>query len=696
MTDQEFKTQVFKEPKQWQSGLFYRLQLTEENSLALAAMPAVSNWIDLGGIANPACLAADSCGQVYFIDSGSCRLYLYDPAAGRTERLSCFGGRGSEPGLFASPSRMIIGRHTLWVVDTGNCRIQAFALENLQLKYVIDNLAGHIDMALSGDDHLFLLDQASRQIHLYDIHGRKSNKSLSDARLLEPVSCAVGKDKVLFVIDNTSSAFLRFRADGVVLEPVGDFNQVADGYKPTIICIDGSGTIYVGDQTIGGIYQFSTDGSYLGPVPGFNEPVIAFSVDHKDNLYVAGPQGFAILTPNQRYSQEPGLYFSKTLDSGIQGCQWHRLAFQVTLPPRTTLEVYYYSSEDGLLKEKIDGILSDQKTSVHRKKELIDEEIPESAWVGPERNPVDMLFREKTRRYLWLKLALSTFDDTVTPAIAGMRVLYPRTSYLRYLPAIYQEDQGSREFLERYLSVFESIYVDLETVIAKMFRYFDPSMTPPGFLPWLASWLDMALEEQWPEEKKRRFIAEAYHLYSIKGTSTGIMKLVELYTGKTPHILEHQATGTQLILGREFRLGINSLLARTPIRGFRLGDDAILGRVALRDEANSPADPFLQFAHRFTVILDLSEADFGLYRDGLKKLLDAEKPAETSYVLRITQETGDGIGSYVGINTHVAGYRSMKIGVDSILGSNLIVFDNDEPYGKVERRSIVGKDTRVH
>ena len=711
MTDPEFKTQVFKEPKQWQSGLFYRLQMPETGGVVLAAMPAVSCWIDMDGISKkPACLATDQCGQIYFINTDDCFLYRYDPVAGRMERIPCFGGRGSDPGQFKSPARMIIGRHTLWVVDTGNDRIQAFARENLQLKHLIDDLAEPIDMTVSGDGRLYVLDRVSRQIWSYDANGRERKQGVGADLLRAPVACALGKDNILFVIDKAYDAFLRFGENGVCLGKVGDFTKVAAEFKPSVICIDGSGNIYVGDATVGGIHRFAADGSYLGTVSGFSGPVAALALDRTGDLYAAaGPQALALLTTDQRYSREQALYYSKTLDSGIQQCQWHRLVLQAAVPPRTTLEVYYYSSDDETLKVKVDDILSDQTRSTQEKKDAIDGLIPEKAWSGPEHDPADMLFREKTGRYLWLKLSLSTFDDTVTPSIAGMRGFYPRTSYLRYLPAIYQEDPVSKKFLERFLSLFESFFFDLETEISRLNKCFDPqtdicqafkhidcSAALPGFLQWLASWLNIALEEQWPTEKKRRLIAEAYHLYTLKGTTAGIKRLVEIYTGKVPRIMEHGAMSAPLILGKGFRLGINSIVTQTPIRGFRLGDDSILGRVALRDEAYSPADPFQPLAHRFTVILDLSEADFGLYRDGLVKLLNAEKPADTSYHLRIIKETGVGMDTYVGINTRVDGYRAMKIGVDSILGSNLTVIDNDEPCGKVERRSAVGKDTRLH
>jgi len=695
MSDREFKKQVFKEPTQWLSGLCYRLQLTDDGRLTLASMPGLDRWINLGGIGTPACLAIGECGQLHLIDAGEYRLYRYDPLAGRLERLPCTGGRGSEPGQFSAPARMVIGRHSLWVVDAGNGRIQAFARENLQLKYIIHNLDEPLDLAVGREGRIFVLDRASRQIHCYGSNGRYQNRSFGVEQLGEPLRCAAGQDGSLYVMDQHYDAFLRFSQDGDYLGKVGDFNRVAAGYKPSVFCIDTSGNFYVGDATAGGIHQFAADGSYLGPVPGFSAPVAELTASRSGDLYAAGAEGLALLTAGQGYSHQQGLYYSKGLDSGLPGCQWHRLALQTAVPPRTALGVYYYASDDAALKERVDRILSDRQTSTQRKKELLDAEIPETAWVGPQRDPADMLFGEKQGRYLWLKLDLATFDNALTPSIASLKLYYPRISYLRYLPAIYQEDPLSRDFLERFLALFESISFDLETEISGLFRYFDPSATPPGFLEWLGTWLNRALEEQWPLDKKRRLVAEACQLYRLKGTPAGIIGLVELYTGKTPRILEYAALGEQLILGKELRLGISTLLVRTPVRGFSLGDDSILGRTALRGEASGPTDPFLPLAHRFSVMVELSAAERDRCQAGLIRLLEAEKPADTVCHLRIIDETAGGVGAYLGINSRVDGYRSLKIGLDAVLGSNLAVLDNEEPCGKVERRSLVGKDTRL-
>lgn len=106
--------------------------------------------------------------------------------------------------------------------------------------------------------------------------------------------------------------------------------------------------------------------------------------------------------------------------------------------------------------------------------------------------------------------------------------------YLRYLPAIFQEN----EFLGRYLRIFETIWEPLEWRQNHINLYFDPRTCPPSLLPWLASWLDLTINPYWPEARIRRLIAEAADLYRWRGTAYGLKRLIEVATGVTPTITE--------------------------------------------------------------------------------------------------------------------------------------------------------------
>jgi phage tail-like protein len=253
----------------------------------------------------------------------------------------------------------------------------------------------------------------------------------------------------------------------------------------------------------------------------------------------------------------------------------------------------------------------------------------------------------------------------------------------------------SKDFLERFLSLFESVFYDLEAEIATVSRYLDPDPkgTPPEFLKWLASWVSMAIEEDWQEATKRQFIRQAVPLYKMKGTVEGISRFIEIYIGKMPVVIEHAKAGNPSVLGSPFSLGVDTILVRAPVRGFRLGDDSIIGRVAIRDTVQTLEDPFLSLANRFTVVINLTQEERARYEKGLRKILCEEKPAHTAHTLRIAGALAPGAGNYVGINTIVGGYDPLRLG-SSVVGGGLLLAEGEES-GRVGERAGIWTDTRL-
>ncbi len=127
------------------------------------------------------------------------------------------------------------------------------------------------------------------------------------------------------------------------------------------------------------------------------------------------------------------------------------------------------------------------------------------------------------------------------PLLGGPRPRYPAPAasgpasrYLRDLPVVYH----SNEFLGRFLQIFESVWEPLEHRQDHIDMYFDPRTCPAELLPWLASWLDLPLDEQWPEPRKRALLTEAFEIYRWRGTRYGLSRVIELSTGLTPEILD--------------------------------------------------------------------------------------------------------------------------------------------------------------
>jgi phage tail-like protein len=134
-------------------------------------------------------------------------------------------------------------------------------------------------------------------------------------------------------------------------------------------------------------------------------------------------------------------------------------------------------------------------------------------------------------------------------------------SRLHHLKALFNEDQlnvllkrdnpnenplQKAELVAELVLLLNSIQ-GLEPTIANIWRFFDPHLTPPDFLPWLASWLAFLLRndiirddvpQQEKFQKQREFIANMSELYRWRGTKKNMIKLFEIFTGHAPTVSE--------------------------------------------------------------------------------------------------------------------------------------------------------------
>lgn len=218
---------------------------------------------------------------------------------------------------------------------------------------------------------------------------------------------------------------------------------------------------------------------------------------------------------------------------------------------------------------------------------------------------------EDYQRNTWLtsraemRANLAKGGAQVRAADTVMVAVFAKSQYLQYLPALYERDQ----FMARFLMLFESFWAPIHQQIDAMHAYFDPYLTPPQLLPWLAYWLGLTLHEQWPEARQRRLLASAVRLYRTRGTRAGLTEMLEIFTGGQVEIQEHRADN--------FRLG----------RGAHLGQGIAIG------QRNRPFS--------FSVRVHLPAArDANAQRQQMSLLhtiIDAEKPAHTTYTLDVVE-----------------------------------------------------------
>lgn len=162
-----------------------------------------------------------------------------------------------------------------------------------------------------------------------------------------------------------------------------------------------------------------------------------------------------------------------------------------------------------------------------------------------------------------LKLPVHTFGD--------------QSTWLQYLPSIYADD----EFMGRYLLIFESIYNPIIWMIDNFDLYLSPDIAPPAWLQWMASWFDMLLLPELPIDRQREIMRQIGWLFMRRGTPSGLQRLLELYFGVQPEIIENEVC-------------------------------------------------------HFVVRLPLSQTQTSLGAEVANRLIDSQKPAFASYTLEIT------------------------------------------------------------
>jgi len=689
----EFHRQIFRTPSHWAHGLSYRLDVLNGGGFGLFSRPAFTDWIVSSDEARClSSLAVDDCGRIFWVHRSNCWFYRYDPISKLVEPViplaECSEGK---PHLFG---RMIYVARRLWILDLTGSRLIALRTDTFQIITEIP-LSDPIDIAW-GAGRLFVIDRNG--IAAYDIYGR-SLGSPRGVHLSRPL--AIGADpkgNCVYVVDAYACGFLRFKNESSFPDEIGKFGDVAVDFRPRLLAIHPGGNLFVADGSKL-MHEFSPDGGYIGSCGDMSplSSIQGMTFDSSGNLYVGAPEGIARFGGKAGLAGNEGVFYTAALDSGGEGNDcWHRLDIVADVSAGGAFEVSYATSDDSNLPGQVTGIIEQPLPTSERAKaldELLDWKEPEELGAfspveatedaGPqnnfrERSSHSMLFRTATGRYLWLRVRLSALSPSANVAIHEMRVYYPRLSYLRYLPAVYQEDPASKEFLERFLSIFETIFSGLEATIEKIPELFDPKLTPKEFLDWLAQWLDLGIEEEWPADVKRRLISEAASLYQKKGSPGGLAEFIEIVTeGRRPIIQESFETERPFILGEGSNLGLNTRIFRRPMADLPrhqrtiLGISSILGTTQIRRAAQAPVNPFRAAANHFTLLLDLSPQEFQRYERGLHRIIRENSPAHVGYDIRLVSGTGLGSGMVLGVSTRVEDLQPLYLGHSNLSRSIL-------------------------
>lgn len=341
-----------------------------------------------------------------------------------------------------------------------------------------------------------------------------------------------------------------------------------------------------------------------------------------------------------------GQLLTVPLDSGRPRCRWHRVRLEATVPAGTTLSVAVATSEDAAAAPQGDPLLESGW-------ETFPAGVPHPTdWDSAPQGSLDYLVRQPPGRYLHLRLRLAG-DGASTPMVHRIRIDFPRTTSLEYLPPVYREDPRAEDFTERFLSLFDASVESLDRAIERFPALLDGSAVPESVLPWLGSFLDLAFEPSWTAERRRALLAETPSLYRRRGTKEGLMASIQAVFGVTPVIQELAAERPWGAVSRSTQLGSVRLFSRGRAR-FTLGGSPLCG-APLRSFGDPALDPLSGPAWRLRVLLPALGPLTAELRDRVTRLLDSQKPAHTIVTTRVGG-TGFVVGSWsaAGVDTLLA------------------------------------------
>ena len=224
-----------------------------------------------------------------------------------------------------------------------------------------------------------------------------------------------------------------------------------------------------------------------------------------------------------------GAFLSRQFDGRENGAIWHRLCLETPADESVSWCFTFYASDRPDV-----GPAAGREETENREEEI--------ARFAPfiqmqAANGADILLHDVRGRYFWFLLEVSCPPGTAA-WFGNMKLFFPKDTWMRYLPELYDRSGEGDFFLERFLSVFQSLYDDLNRKIDRIPDALDTGIHEEAMLLQTASWLGISGGEVWNVSQLRELVREGGRLYGRRGTREGICGFIRLYTGARPLLAE--------------------------------------------------------------------------------------------------------------------------------------------------------------
>lgn len=240
------------------------------------------------------------------------------------------------------------------------------------------------------------------------------------------------------------------------------------------------------------------------------------------------------------------------LDSAQRDCEWGRFAFEAQVEDDMVLTVRAFATNDrdfirsGAISSFRDFLLD--PAIGQAEKEKLFQAAGGAVFTGTR----DMLLYGQTGRYLWLCVELM---GAGCATLSDFRVFTPGDTFFQTFPEIYRTNG---EFFHRYLSIFSSLYHDLQATVDSLDSYIDVDTAPAALLPVFARWLGIEADGGFLEEDAfRRLLKQAFSLIRGKGTRKAVEGVANILLEEPVYLVERRSGGSAHSSPYDFTLLIN-------------------------------------------------------------------------------------------------------------------------------------------
>jgi phage tail-like protein len=368
-----------------------------------------------------------------------------------------------------------------------------------------------------------------------------------------------------------------------------------------------------------------------------------------------------------------GQLLTVALDSGIPRCRWHRVRIDATVPDDTMLAVGISTHEDPHP--------TPQGDETDPAWQAFEAGVPHPQdWQSGLSGSRDFLIAQPAGRYLFVRIRM-TGNGYQSPIVHRVRFDFPRQSSADRLPGVYRENPDAQDFTERFLALFDAAVEGIDQAIERTPALLDGQGAPAELLPWLGSFLDIAMDSTWTTERRRRILKAAPALYRRRGTVSGLRDTVKLIYDLDPAI---QETALERMWNSVGSGSLGQVRLFNPAQArFRVGQSP-LGQAPLRSFGDPNLDPIAAGAFRFRVLLPgvLSAQQ----RARVAALIESQKPAHT-----VASVSGSrrgfilGPGSGVGVDTALVCLEPPVLGREIWLNRASILWHGNCAHGPAIR-----------